>query len=158
MNNVHKKKSISGAAIVEFAILFPVLVMLLFGITEFGRALYQKNMLTQALAAGSRYIARYPGITCGSENAPWGTAEADAINIIMYGTKTAGTEAIIPNITGAMIHINSFADDDTSACVIEITTDGVPFAGVFGTTYSVPLSGIGMITIEATTQERYIGS
>jgi Flp pilus assembly protein TadG len=46
-----------GAAAVEFAILFPVLVMMLFGIIDFGRLLYAQVTLTQAAREGARQDA-----------------------------------------------------------------------------------------------------
>lgn len=43
-----------GVAAVEFAIILPVLVMLLFGIIEFGIILYDKAMITNASREGAR--------------------------------------------------------------------------------------------------------
>ena len=43
-----------GAAAVEFAIILPLLVMLLFGIIEFGIILYDKAMITNASREGAR--------------------------------------------------------------------------------------------------------
>lgn len=47
----------SGAALVEFAIISTVLMILMFGIIDFGRALYTKNSLTNAAREGGRYAA-----------------------------------------------------------------------------------------------------
>ncbi len=46
-----------GAALVEFAIIATVLMILMFGIIDFGRALYTKNSLTNAAREGGRYSA-----------------------------------------------------------------------------------------------------
>ncbi len=43
-----------GAAAIEFAFILPVLVMLLFGIIEFGIILYDKAMITNASREGAR--------------------------------------------------------------------------------------------------------
>lgn len=43
-----------GAAAVEFAIILPILIMLLFGIIEFGILLYDKAMITNASREGAR--------------------------------------------------------------------------------------------------------
>jgi Flp pilus assembly protein TadG len=43
-----------GAAAVEFALLLPVLILLLFGIVEFGRALNAQITITQAAREGAR--------------------------------------------------------------------------------------------------------
>jgi Flp pilus assembly protein TadG len=46
-----------GAAAVEFALLAPVLIMLLFGIMEFGRAYSTQISLTNAAREGARVMA-----------------------------------------------------------------------------------------------------
>ena len=43
-----------GAAAVEFALVLPVLVVVLFGIIEFGLILYSKEVLTNASREGTR--------------------------------------------------------------------------------------------------------
>ena len=49
-----KLKAQKGAAAVEFAIILPLLIMLLFGIIEFGIILYDKAMITNASREGAR--------------------------------------------------------------------------------------------------------
>ena len=44
----------TGQALVEMAIILPLLLLLVMGIFEFGRAMYIKNTLTQAARAGAR--------------------------------------------------------------------------------------------------------
>lgn len=46
-----------GVAVLEFALVVPVLLLLVFGITEFGRAWMTKNIMTQAAREGARYAA-----------------------------------------------------------------------------------------------------
>lgn len=51
-----------GQALVEMAILLPLLLLLVMGIFEFGRAMYIKNTLTQAARAGARTAVVTPGL------------------------------------------------------------------------------------------------
>ncbi len=51
------KKSEKGAALVEFAIVAPLLLLLVFGIIEFGRAYNAQNTLTHAAREGAREYA-----------------------------------------------------------------------------------------------------
>lgn len=44
----------TGAAVVEFAVILPLLLLLLFGIIEFGFLLYNKAMVTNASREGAR--------------------------------------------------------------------------------------------------------
>ena len=47
-------KKQQGAAAVEFAIILPILTVLVFGIIEFGLALYDKAVITNASREGAR--------------------------------------------------------------------------------------------------------
>ncbi|MFA7403997.1 MAG: TadE/TadG family type IV pilus assembly protein [Pelobacteraceae bacterium] len=49
-----------GQALVEFALILPFLLLLLFGVIEFGRALFQKNMTVNAARSGARAGAVSP--------------------------------------------------------------------------------------------------
>jgi hypothetical protein len=48
-----------GGVALEFAIIFPVLVLLLFGIIDFGHAWYMEHLLSNASREGARYGTRY---------------------------------------------------------------------------------------------------
>ena len=66
--SLHKKlRSESGASAVEFALLLPVLMMILFGIIEFGLALHRQAILTNASREGARLgiVQSVPAITTG---------------------------------------------------------------------------------------------
>lgn len=55
-------KTQSGAVLVELALLLGPLLLLVFGITEFGRAVYQYNALAKGVRDGARYLSQYePG-------------------------------------------------------------------------------------------------
>ena len=55
-----------GAAILEFALVLPLLLALLAGGFELGRALLLQSALTEAVRGGTRYLARVPDPTCRS--------------------------------------------------------------------------------------------
>ena len=59
------RRSESGASAVEFALLLPLLMMVLFGIIEFGFALYRQAILTNASREGARLgiVQSIPAIT-----------------------------------------------------------------------------------------------
>ena len=72
----------NGAALVEFALILPLLLLLTFITTEFGRAMYQYNTLTKSVRDAARYL---------SIQTP-GTHMTEASNLIVYGN-VAGTGA-----------------------------------------------------------------
>ena len=49
-----------GAALVEFAIMLPILIVLLFGVIDYGRLLYTRITLHEAVQEGSIYAATHP--------------------------------------------------------------------------------------------------
>lgn len=70
----------TGVAIVEFALILPMLLVMTFITTEFGRALYQYNSVVKSVRDAARYL---------SQQTP-GTHATEAANLVVYGN-TAGT-------------------------------------------------------------------
>ena len=67
----HQKiRSETGTSAVEFALILPLLVIILFGIIEFGIALYRQAVLTNASREGARLgiVQSIPAITTGQIN------------------------------------------------------------------------------------------
>jgi len=161
---MNKRKQERGAALVEFAIVVPLLLALMFGFAEIGRALYQQNTLTKAVIAGARYLARSNNTLntpdC-SATAIWSGYAAKAKNLVVYGA-TAGTGAVlVPNlaIAGVSISHNRVTEDGIDACVIRVSASFL-FAGVNGDGKTVPAALLGVvpdITLNAAGEERYIG-
>lgn len=86
----------SGAAAIEFAILIVPLMLMLFGVTEFGRAIYQYNTITKTVRDASRYL---------STVAP-GTGHTEAKNLVVCGTTAGcGTSTLVSGLTTGMVII-----------------------------------------------------
>ena len=54
MKSNHQKSVERGAILAEFAIVLPILLLLLMGVTEFGLLFYNKQVLTNASREGAR--------------------------------------------------------------------------------------------------------
>lgn len=80
------RKHSKGQALVEMAIILPLLMLLVIGIFEFGRAMYTKNTLTHAARAGARAAVVTPGITVDSDNANNDCTYGTDPNDIVYKT------------------------------------------------------------------------
>jgi Flp pilus assembly protein TadG len=63
-----ENQSESGAALVEFTILMPVLFMILFGIVEFGAMIWMQNDMTNAAREGARKAAVRGGTMTDAAN------------------------------------------------------------------------------------------
>jgi Flp pilus assembly protein TadG len=91
----------NGTQMIEFAIIFPVLIMLFAGTTELGRMFYTCTSLAKATRSGARYLSTVPNV---------GTSTTAAKNMVMCGDATGcGTAGhppvILPNLTANNIVI-----------------------------------------------------
>lgn len=154
---------------VEFAIIVPILVLLVFGITELGRALYQWNTLTKAVATGARYMARAnddvvnPAPDCSTDT-NWDDFRVRAENLITTGQTADGGEPLMTGITVTTFEsVNrpfEYSGNTKNACVIIVEAEA-NFETIFGGSrlpwiYEVFGDEDG-ITLAVRTEERYIG-
>ena len=149
-----------GAAMVEFAIMLPLIVVLVFGITELGRAIYQQNTLSKAVASGARYMSRSAESVQSdcTQGTNWGASVSNAANLVAFGRQSGTGTALLPDLDASDV---SFTLEQRTvagsgpACVI-LATASVPFRAVFGDTL-VPFLDLDPVTLNATVEERYHG-
>ena len=122
------KNSQKGVALIEFALVLPLLLLLSLIVTEYGRALYQYNTLTKSVRDAVRYL---------SSKDP-GTGIAQAKNLVVYGNPMGTgtplalglTAAHVPDpvwqLTGASPVINTVTIRITNYTFVPL------FASVFG--------------------------
>ena len=67
-----------GAAIVEFALTLPLLLLLTMITTEFGRAIYQYNTIVKSVRGAARYLALQTPSTATTPNTGAITAATNA--------------------------------------------------------------------------------
>ncbi len=87
-----KSRSQSGVTTVEFAIIGTVMMVIVFGIIEFGRALYTINVLTEAARRGARMAA-----VC-----PVGDPKPASVAVFDSGN---GTSSVVSGLTTSNIQI-----------------------------------------------------
>ena len=88
-----RSKKQEGATLVEFSVLAPLFVVLLFGLVEFGLSIYSKGVLTNASREGARFGVVY--------TTPRKTAAEIRTNVQDYLTKSGFTDTATINVTGA---------------------------------------------------------
>ncbi len=81
----------------EMAILLVPLLMIAFGITEFGRAIYQYDTLVKAVRDGARYLTT---VSPGDE-----TAQTAARNMVVYGNAAGSGQPLLPGLTLSMVSV-----------------------------------------------------
>lgn len=122
-----------GAAIVEFAILLPLLVLLAVGIMEYGRAMYQYDTLTKSARSAARFLSQY---------AAGNTAAIDlARNLAVCGQRDCqGIAPLLPGLNAGHVSIcdassctGTHASQASGAGVLNLVSvriSGYPFSPV----------------------------
>ncbi len=142
-----------GNAVVEFALVLPLLLLLLTGITEIGRAYYQANAVEKGLRAGALFAGR---------NSFPLTAQVRTMvaNLVKTGTLDGSGPYLVSGWADVDADLNI---DDTLTFPVDVTTT-IP---VVRLTASVPLDplmpgmlalvGLGDVTIELSHEQAYVG-
>ena len=97
-------KAQSGVAAVEMALLLPFLLLLAFGITELGRAVYQYNTLAKAVRDGARHLSQY---------APGDAGRADeARSLVGCGATVCGDkQPLVPGMSSSYVRVRDRLSD-----------------------------------------------
>jgi Flp pilus assembly protein TadG len=109
-----------GAALVELALLLMPLIVMVFGVTELGRAIYQYNTLVKATRDAVRYLSTQAP---GNNNNEYRVAQCLAV----YGKQScsAADTPLLPGLATTMVTIcDSTSAAPTSAC--PLSYGGVP--------------------------------
>ena len=92
-----------GAATIEFSFLIAPLLLMLFGVTEYGRAIYQYNTLVKSVRDATRYLSTVQA----------GSGYAVAQCLAVYGTSNCSGSPLAPGLTTDMV---SICDASISSC------------------------------------------
>src|SRR5436309_2386060 len=142
-----------GQALLEFAAVTLLFFTLVFGIIEFGRALWTWNTIVQATRAGARYAA----VEIPTSN------NTEIKKVVVYNDPNAGASStpVVPGLTEANVRVRYLRNDGsnvankTMADLIEISVVNYRFTflvSFFGPrinlppfTTSLPLEGLGAL-------------
>lgn len=130
----------SGAVLVEFTLVAPLLIFLTLGTFEFGRALQQHHVLDKGVRDAARYLARVP-LTCSGGTYTWGDATdlTNAKNLVVTGSTTGGSP-IISNLSDSDIQISVNCIDNSAG-----TYRGYPEIPVVTVTARVTYQDFGFL-------------
>jgi hypothetical protein len=117
-----------GVAMIELGVTLALLVTIVFGITEFGRAIYQYNTLAKAVRDGARFLAvRDP-------SAPASISQARCM--VVHGNPSCTGPALVPGLTLAMVSVCHAMDP---ACASTHQAQGAaPVIGLVSVTIGGP--------------------
>jgi Flp pilus assembly protein TadG len=131
-----------GVAIVEFALVLPLLLVMTFITTEFGRAVYQYNTLAKSV----RDAARYLSIQTPNSHI------TEARNLVVYGN-TAGTgDPLVLGLTTSHVATPEWATAGTDPVigVVTVRITGYTFNSLMAQAFGLTLGAVTFSDIRAT--------
>jgi Flp pilus assembly protein TadG len=144
----HRARKQRGAAAVELAIMLPLIMMMLAGITEFSRAFWYYNALDKATRDAARYMSSVHTVELATSAAST-TQMTRAKNIVVDAVTGSESAKVTPALTTANVTVEC----DTANCVaptwITVRINGftiglgslIPFVMVDGGSFgNVPLT------------------
>jgi Flp pilus assembly protein TadG len=157
----------TATASVEFALLVPMLVILLFGGSEAGHFVWTQHKLVEAVRDGARYASRLPvqDVCDGASSIIAGTAAEDNVKLVTRTGQLASINAkpVVPGFTAAQVDVEINCQDfvDTgiytdlggAGPVVTVRASGVGYPMLFG--------GLGFVgsgfTLSASSNAAVIG-
>jgi Flp pilus assembly protein TadG len=131
-----------GVAIVEFALVLPLMLLLTFITTEFGRAIFQYNTLAKSVRDAGRYV---------SIQTP-GTGMTEARNLIVYGSVATSDTPQLPGLTPEMVPDPVWATAGTGPVINTVTVrvSGYTFQSIFTSAFGQTFGPLTFPDITAT--------
>lgn len=123
-----------GTAIVEFALVLPLLLLLTITTTEFGRAIYQYNTIVKSLRAATRYLSLQTPNTMTTE----------ARNLVVFGNIAGTGPALVPGLVVAQVSTPTWQTTGSNPFIntVKITVTGYTFRSMFTSVFGVTFGDI----------------
>ena len=137
------KNKQTGVALVEFALVLPLLLILTFIVTEYSRALYQYNTLTKSVRDAARYL---------SVQTPRDTTKyAIAKNLVVYGNPGSGTPLAI-GLTTAQVPDPVWKSEGAAPVIntVRIEISGYTFIPLVTSVFGLNFGNLTYAPISAT--------
>ncbi len=128
-----------GAAAVELGILLVPLVVLVFGISEYGRAIQNYNKIVKSARDAVRYLTQFPGTNTATD-----AQIVAAKNLVVYGNAAGTGAALVDGVTTARVdwcdskrcastHLNQSSTSGgvtVTVNLVTVTVSGVVFTSL----------------------------
>jgi hypothetical protein len=124
-----------GVATIEFTIVAPVLLLLLFGVTEIGRALVRYNTLTKAVQDGARYAAAEALLGTTGQVSVDAQLTTEVRNVVVYGNSAGNGTPVLAGLLPAQIEVIDAGGDEVRVQA------AYPYTPLFGA--ALPNFGLG---------------
>jgi Flp pilus assembly protein TadG len=137
-----KRQRQHGTAVVEFALILPMVLMLMFTVTEFGRAMQRYDAAVKAVRDAARYMSMQQA----------NTHQQQARNLIIYGTVDGSGKALDPNLTASMVPdpVWQVTGSDPLINTVTVRISGYQFKPMVATVFGLALPAFNFGDITAT--------
>lgn len=132
----------NGTALVEFALILPLILVLTFITIEFGRAMYQYNTLTKSVRDAVRYASvRTPN-----------SQVTEVRNLVVYGNSGGAGSPLALGLTLANVPSPIWQTTGSNPVIGTVTVriTGYTFKSLFPSAFGIPFGNIPFATISAT--------
>ena len=123
------KSNERGATLVEFSIAATVFLVVVFGVIEFGRALWTHNALSDAARRGARYATLHSA-----------TEIEQVKNVVVYGNADGSGTPLVPNLTTENVSVD-YSNFALNAGTVSVSVTDYQFqfiVPIVGTTIAMP--------------------
>jgi Flp pilus assembly protein TadG len=141
------RKHQRGVAAVEFGILIIPLTLMLFGLTEYGRAIYQYNTLVKSVRDATRYLSTVsPGEVNEFGVNEWTKAKC----LTLHGNTACNGPLLAPGLTNGMVVICDASNCTATHSVVDTTEVAVNLVTVtirgfqFSSLINFPVGGLSV--------------
>lgn len=138
------KRRQDGVAMVEFALVLPLLLILTFVTTEFSRALYQYNTLAKSVRDATRYL---------STQSPGDTSKYPiAKNLVVYGNPAGTGAPLTLGLTTSLVPDPVWQTAGTAPVIntVTIRITGYTFLPLFANVFGLSFGNVAFADISAT--------
>jgi hypothetical protein len=103
-----------GSIAVEFAIIFPILMLLVFGVIDFGHAWYMRHLMSDASREGARYGTRYTTGNANTRILPKNLSPT----VTDYLLQTWGLKNLLPSDANPLVTLGGPAATENNASIL----------------------------------------
>ncbi|MGH8507479.1 MAG: TadE/TadG family type IV pilus assembly protein [Gammaproteobacteria bacterium] len=151
-SRLRSKRPEHGIATIEFAIVAPILLLLMLATAELGRAFFTYNTLHKAVRDGTRYLSVHAlNGTTGTIDIAAKTAETQ--NLVVYGKTAGGSQPLLPGLTLGQVTVSSPDAENVQVDAVypysPLFTNGIPTFGLGSGNITVSFNMSSSVTMRA---------
>jgi len=151
-----------GQSLVEFALLLPLMLLIITGLFDVARAVWEENTLAYAAREGTRFAIVHGSAGTGPLPDGWAEGRADPTDpndhVIGYFSTVVRQAAIgVPNVTVTTTYPDTYAGNATVHCAdrncrvaIEVSAPFIPLPSQYllGGAFQITLKGGSQLVIQ----------